>query len=104
MTECGLKSAMRPYLDDDILYRTKQGFTPPVVHWLRGPLREMAGDILLDPHASWREYLNGEVVERAWREHQSKIRNYTPLLWALLMFELWVRKFIHQSPGEQVAI
>ena len=89
-----LKSALRPYLDDKTLYRTKQGFTPPIVEWLRGPLREMVGDILLVSDAAYTDYIDQSVVRKAWRTHQSGLRNYGPLIWAVLMFELWNRRFM----------
>jgi hypothetical protein len=36
-------------------------------------------------------------MSKAWREHQSGLRDYTPLLWAVLMFELWARKFLRED-------
>ncbi len=90
-----LKSAMRPYLSDETLYRKKQGFTPPIAEWMRGPLRDMVGDLLLGRDAAYVDYIDRAVVKKAWREHQSGLRNYEPLLWAVLMFELWARKFLH---------
>ena len=89
-----LKSAMRPYLSDETLYRTKQGFTPPIAEWMRGPLRDMVGDLLLGADAAYADYIDRSVVKKAWREHQSGLRNYEPLLWAVLMFELWAGKFL----------
>lgn len=89
-----LKSAMRPYVNHDILYRPKQGFTPPLTEWMRGPLREMIGDLLLSPSACYRDYLSQDAVRGAWQAHQNRMRDYTPLLWAVLMFELWNRKFL----------
>jgi asparagine synthase (glutamine-hydrolysing) len=88
------KSALEPYLDRETLYRTKQGFTPPVGEWMRGVLREMVGDLLLSPAAAYAEFISGAAVGKAWREHLSGLRNYTPLLWAVLTFELWARKFL----------
>ena len=88
------KSALEPYLDRETLYRAKQGFTPPVGEWMRGALREMVGDLLLNPAAAYAEFISDAAVGKAWREHQSGLRNYTPLLWAVLTFELWARKFL----------
>ena len=92
-----LKSALRPYLDDEILYRTKQGFTPPIIEWLRGDLREMVGDLLEDRNAFYADYLAREGVLKAFRAHCAGYRNYAPLLWAVLMFELWGRQFVRGS-------
>ncbi len=89
-----LKSALRPYLDDATLYRPKQGFTPPVVEWLRGELREMVSDVLLSPRAILADYLDARAVRKAWDAHQSGLRDNAPLLWALLMFELWAKRWL----------
>lgn len=89
-----LKSAMRGYLDEDILYRPKQGFTPPITKWLRGELREMAADLLFGRDVAYGQYLQQSVIEEACRQHQSGIRNNVALLWATLVFELWARKFL----------
>jgi len=89
-----LKSALRPFLDPATLGRRKQGFTPPIAEWFRGPLREMAGDLLLSPRAFYRDYLSAGAVHKAWRQHLMHLRNYGPLLWAVMMFELWGRTFL----------
>ena len=88
------KSALRPYLDEETLYRPKQGFTPPVREWMRGPLRDMVGDLLLGPGAAYGNHIERSRVEQAWQAHQAGLRDYTPLLWCILMFELWARKFL----------
>ncbi len=90
-----LKSAMRPYLNDDILYRPKQGFVPPLREWLRGPLRDMAADTLLSPRAAYADYIRASAVNKIWREHQSGLSDHTPLLWAVLAFELWAQRFVN---------
>ena len=102
-----LKSALRPFLDDETLRRRKRGFTPPTVGWLRGPLREMAADLLLSPRAFYRDYFNAGAVRKAWSQHLLRLRNYAPLLWAVMMFELWGRTFMTSDvaarPAEVVA-
>jgi len=97
-----LKSAMRAHLDNETLYRAKQGFTPPLIEWLRGPLKEMAADLLLAPQAAYADYIEPSVVRQSWRAHQSGLRNMAPLLWAVMSFELWARKFLRAGQGEQV--
>jgi len=89
-----LKSSLRPFLDSSTLYRAKHGFTPPVSEWIRGPLREMVGDLLLPPTAKYASFVRRSAVERAWAEHQAARRDHVRLLWALLMFELWARRFL----------
>jgi len=72
------KSALRPYLDEQTRNRVKQGFTPPIAEWIRGPLREMVGDMLLDPKAMYATYLRQSVLKKAWSAHQSRQRYASP--------------------------
>jgi asparagine synthase (glutamine-hydrolysing) len=95
-----LKSALRRYLDDETLYRRKQGFTPPLRQWLRGPLKELAGDLLLGPGAASAAWLRPQAVRRAWDAHQSLLRDNTPLLYGLMMLELWARRFLGADPSQ----
>lgn len=89
-----LKSALREHLDEATLSRKKHGFTVPMAEWLRGPLRDMAHDLLLAPGARHADYLSQSVVQRACQQHHSGLRDYGSLLWAVLMFELWARNFL----------
>jgi asparagine synthase (glutamine-hydrolysing) len=88
------KSALKPYLDDETLYRKKQGFTPPVKEWMRGPLKDMFADVLLSRDPAYGPMLRREAIAAAWDEHQAGRRNWTPLLWAVMAFEMWARTFL----------
>jgi len=89
------KSALRPYLDDATLYRHKQGFTPPIGQWLRGPLRDMAADLLLGPHPAHHALLQDKVIRKVWDAHQRGAYDYSSVIWAVLMFELWADKHLN---------
>ena len=90
------KSALRPYLDDETLHRPKQGFTPPIVEWLRGPLKDMASDVLFGQDVTYAAYLRRPVIEQLWQRHQSGARNFGAMLWAVLTLELWARRFLRE--------
>ena len=71
--------------------RPKAGFAVPVGEWIKGPLREWAED-LLDPMAMAKEgWLDPALVQRRWRDHLSGRRDSTPAIWAVLMFQSWLR-------------
>jgi len=88
-----LKSALRPYVDRQALYRRKTGFSPPLGQWMRGPLRGMLHDLLLAPDTRSRDYLRPAAV-RGFMERHAAGENFTHVLWAFLMFEWWCRKFL----------
>jgi len=90
-----LKRALRRVLPDDVLYRPKMGFAVPILEWLRGEIREFARGAILEGGATSR-YFRREAVERLWNQHQSGLRNRSTELWALMMLNLWHRRFVEQ--------
>ena len=98
VTKSLFKRAMEPYLDRDLLYRSKMGFGCPIDHWFRAELKEMAYDVLLSPTATARGIFRRDYVQRLLDEHVSGANAHHARLWALLMLELWFRMWVDR-PG-----
>ena len=99
-----LREAMRGCVPDAILDAPKRGFQPPLADWLRGDLRELASDLLLDDTARARGFLRVEEVERLLREHAAATHDHAQGIWTLLVFELWHRRFVDvRGPFANVA-
>jgi asparagine synthase (glutamine-hydrolysing) len=92
-----LRRAMRSILPAHTLARRKHAFAVPVDEWLRGPLREFAGDILLSRTTTERGWLAGPEVARLFRAHERREASYGQPLWNLLCLELWARVFLDRS-------
>ena len=88
------KDALRPWLPDHLLDRPKWGFGVPLDSWLRGPLRELPREILLDPTALDRNFFREEYVRGLISDHVSGARDNASRLWALIQLELWLRTFV----------
>nr|WP_295991399.1 XrtA/PEP-CTERM system amidotransferase [Rugamonas sp.] len=86
------KKSMEAYLPHDILYRRKQGFAVPLAAWFRGPLRERLRTSLLGPSLAETGLFNQAYVAEMVEQHQSGRRDYSAPLWALLMFEAFLRR------------
>jgi len=72
--------------------RPKAGFAIPVGKWIRGPLRPWAEE-LLDPARMRDEgWFDPALVQRRWQDHLAGRRDSTPALWAMLMFQAWLRE------------
>lgn len=80
-----------------VLYRRKQGFSLPLVHWFRERERSGLLDILLEPRTLQRGYFNERAVRRRLLEHRRGIRDRSWELWHLLIFELWHRNFLEPA-------
>ena len=102
------KLAERMGVPRESLYRRKQGFAVPLVHWMRNQLREDLLRLLLEPKTIQRGYFNRGAVARMIHEHTSGRRDHSGSLWVLLVFELWQRQLRRSEqrsevPGELVA-
>jgi asparagine synthase (glutamine-hydrolysing) len=89
-----LRSALRRWLPGEVLDRPKQGFSIPLARWFRQELRDLPGDVLLDPRAMTRGYFQPPEVERMIREHQEGVVDHANRLWVLVQLELWHREVL----------
>ena len=107
-----LRQSMRHVLPEPILKRSKMGFPVPVGAWFRGPFRTVVDEYVLSERAAGRGLFNHDFVRRLVARHQSG-ENHTERLWALVNFEMWLRRFVdgedagasHMSaPAEALAL
>jgi asparagine synthase (glutamine-hydrolysing) len=91
------KRALESLVPHEILNRRKMGFCLPVSQWLRGELSTFCEEHLEQLCARNQDLLRPEYIRRLQREHRSGLRDHSSPLWALLMFELWQRKFVANS-------
>jgi asparagine synthase (glutamine-hydrolysing) len=95
-----LKRALRGWLPDSILDRPKMGFRIPFGHWLRHELRDLPGDVLLDPRALDRGIFREQSVRTLVDEHLAGERDHAGRLWTLLVLELWFRTHVDCTAGD----
>lgn len=92
-----LRDYVHRHVSRDIMDAPKRGFSVPVLKWLRGDLSE-----LLDEHLSpdaLREsgLFRVEAVTPLVREFRAGRLHYSPLIWKLLMFQMWYRRWMIQT-------
>ena len=91
------KLAERLGIPSEVLHRRKQGFQLPLVDWMRNELKEQFLAILLEPRTLQRGYFRPEAVRSLLKEHMSKRRNRSGILWRMLILELWHRNFLESG-------
>lgn len=91
------KNAVRDLLPPTIVDRPKSGMRVPVQHWLRGPLRSLAHDLLLSRRARERELLRPEIIKQ-WMNGEAAVwPRQGGKLWLVLTLELWLRSFLDRA-------
>jgi asparagine synthase (glutamine-hydrolysing) len=93
------KLAERVGVPREVLYRPKQGFALPLVHWIRHELKEMVLSLLLEPRSLQRGYFDEKGVRQFTQEFLDGRRTDTLPIWRLMMFELWHREFLERLKG-----
>lgn len=86
-----LKSTMKRYLPDDILFRQKQGFVTPISAWLRGPLAGEARAITGGGTLARLGWFDPSALGRIAEDHISGRVDHGRLLWQLLMLDRSLR-------------
>jgi asparagine synthase (glutamine-hydrolysing) len=90
-----LKAAFRHDLPYEILNGKKAGFSLPVARWLREDLRGLLEDTLSVSRLQRDGLFDPASVAELKREHYSRTRDRSSVLWALLMFHLWADNYAH---------
>ena len=98
-----LRNAFTSVLPAGVVERSKTGFGIPLGAWFRGPLREVAGDLLLDDTARRRGQFRGDAVETLLADHVAGRRDHGHRLWCLLVLELWQRTWIDGAGATRAA-
>lgn len=94
------KLAERVGVPKAALYRPKQGFALPLVHWTRHELKDLILTVLLEPRTLQRGYFNPSGIRLLLDEHFRSRRNHAGRIWRLLMFELWCRNYLEKIRAE----
>lgn len=91
-TKYVLRRAMKGVLPEPILARKKMGFPVPVGKWFRGEFSHVIDEYVLSERVAERGIFNQEFVRMLVARHQAG-ENHSERLWALVNFEMWLRRF-----------
>jgi asparagine synthase (glutamine-hydrolysing) len=87
------KEALRGFLPDETITKSKHGFGLPFGQWLQthGPLRQIALDSLTD--LKKRGIVRPEFIDELTSTHvESHASYYGTMVWVLMMLEQWIRQ------------
>ena len=85
-----LREVLHRYVPRELMERPKTGFTVPIDHWLRGPLREWAENLLDEKRLREEGFFEPAPICEMWHEHVTGKRRRHFHLWDVLMFQSWL--------------
>lgn len=97
------KRAVEGVLDDEIIYRPKQGFRTPVIELFRGALGRWAEPILLDAGLTRVGLLRRDHLVETLRRHRTGEGDYSNRLWAAMTLNLWYERWIGSATAVSAA-
>jgi len=84
-----LRTILAKYVPDALIERPKAGFSVPIAAWLKGPLREWAGDLLSPARIARQGIFDPALIESMLDDNASGRRALHSQLWDVLMFQAW---------------
>jgi asparagine synthase (glutamine-hydrolysing) len=88
-----LKGLMRDKLPASVLQRKKIGFDIPVHDWLRGCLKTLMQEVLMDGASEHAGLFRRDVIQMQIRHHLERRVNVGYHLWGLMVLFLWMKKW-----------
>lgn len=86
-----LQKMLEGQVPQELLWRTKKGFSMPLEHWFRGDLYRFAREVLLDTGDS-NGLFDRRGIESVLLEHQRGEAEHSSFLWAMIVLQTWMMK------------
>ena len=84
-----LKEAFKDIVPENVLNRPKRGFGVPISGWLRSSWKHDAGETLFNGILA-NNYIDKSALNSVWNQHQTRIHDWSYLLWSLLILEIFL--------------
>jgi asparagine synthase (glutamine-hydrolysing) len=88
-----LRRVLYRHVPAELVERPKSGFSVPLDAWLRGPLKEMAADLLAPGRLADQGLLDPEPIRSLWIAHQRGRVDAGQRLWHILALQLWLERW-----------
>ncbi len=89
-----LKDIAHEYIPKKLLDRPKDGFDPPIYKWLNNDLRFLIDEYLSENAIKRSGLFNYNFINLQVKLFRENKLHYKPLIWRLLMFQMWYFKWM----------
>jgi len=93
-TKWVFKKTMERLLPKENIYRSKEGFSIPIKHWLRNELKDLMLHYLQPKRIQGEGLFNADAITEMIDSHLKGRENFSHQLWALLVFEIWREQYL----------
>lgn len=91
VTKSVLRNVLYRHVPRELVERKKMGFSVPLDAWLRGPLKQWAGDMLRTDGLSVCLPFKAGAVEAAWNGYLKRGAPSAYQIWSLVILAAWLR-------------
>ena len=84
--------SVRDKLPDNVINAPKKGFVLPYNRWLNGKLKDVVMTYTSDDYLNKQGIFSNKLREVIIRPYYNGKKSYMPLVWTVLMFQLWYEK------------
>lgn len=92
-TKVLLKTLAAQRVPAQCVYRPKQGFSIPLKQWLKTQFRPILEDYLQPDVIKEQGLFEPNTIEQLKREHFANNANHSHLLWSLIVFQAWYKRW-----------
>ncbi|MDP9190521.1 MAG: asparagine synthase (glutamine-hydrolyzing) [Acidobacteriota bacterium] len=93
-TKWALKKAAEKWLPHEVIYRRKRGLSVPIAGWINHGLRAEVDRLLEPARLRKRGLVDEPRVTTLLAEHRSGHANHAKALWAVVMLEYWLERWV----------
>lgn len=90
-----LRQVLKKYVPEEMYDRPKSGFSLPLAEWLRGELKDWAGDLLSSSRLRKHDLFDDKPVTQLWNAHLrgEPVDPNGKKLWTVLMMQSWLERW-----------
>jgi asparagine synthase (glutamine-hydrolysing) len=93
-TKAILKKVASRLVPKECVYRPKEGFSIPIKHWLNSEFKPLMDGYLNKEEIQSSNIFNWDTVDRLKKEHSTGIANHSHILWGLIVFHDWQKRWL----------